>query len=506
MTIDLVYLKEPRLHFGFNQRVEDPRDGLALFGPLDRGTSRSLQVGVVGTKQGIDRFIRWGKLISSPVSDPPLKPNRPIFPGFQAIFDVKWALTPSITIQLDSVELTRRLHIDDGHKRVHGVVDLYAGRIMQAVRDEDARVDLWFVVVPEPVYTLCRPRSVVPSQVRVETKRTITTSYAKSLLVAPSLFDNVNEDAVPYQWDVNFHNQLKARLLSKSILTQVLRESTIAPEEFLIGGFNKDKRGILSRKSEIAWNVSTSIYYKLGGRPWKIADIRDGVCYVGLVFKRDERNKDPRAACCAAQMFLDSGDGVVFKGAVGPYYSPNKDEFHLKKDEAERLISLAMETYKQNNGGVPPREMFIHGKVRYSDEEWKAFQSAVDARTNLVGIRIREENGLKLFRKEACPILRGMAYVAGTKKAFLWTNGYIPRILTYPGREVPKPLLIDICRGDAEINLVLSDIMALTKLNYNSCIYADGIPVTLRFADAVGEILTAGPLEDIPPLSFKHYI
>jgi hypothetical protein len=40
---------------------------------------------------------------------------------------------------------------------------------------------------------------------------------------------------------------------------------------------------------------------------------------------------------------------------------------------------------------------------------------------------------------------------------------------------------------------VLRDIMALTKLNYNACKFGGGSPVTLRFADAVGEILTAGP-------------
>ena len=51
-------------------------------------------------------------------------------------------------------------------------------------------------------------------------------------------------------------------------------------------------------------------------------------------------------------------------------------------------------------------------------------------------------------------------------------------------------------------------ILGLTKLNYNACRYADGEPVTLKFADAVGEILTAGPIVkmDIPPLPFKHYI
>jgi len=84
----------------------------------------------------------------------------------------------------------------------------------------------------------------------------------------------------------------------------------------------------------------------------------------------------------------------------------------------------------------------------------------------------------------------------------------IPRLRTYPGRGVPNPIYINICRGDAEIRTVMADVLALTKLNYNSCSFGDGKPVTLKFADAVGEILTAGPTSQVsaPPLPFKYYI
>jgi hypothetical protein len=85
-------------------------------------------------------------------------------------------------------------------------------------------------------------------------------------------------------------------------------------------------------------------------------------------------------------------------------------------------------------------------------------------------------------------------------------RGWTPRIQTYPGREVPNPLIIDINRGEADINVVLKDILSLTKLNYNTCIFGDRMPITLKFADAVGEILTAGPIKDVPPLPFAHYI
>jgi hypothetical protein len=57
------------------------------------------------------------------------------------------------------------------------------------------------------------------------------------------------------------------------------------------------------------------------------------------------------------------------------------------------------------------------------------------------------------------------------------------------------------------MKVVLEDIMGLTKLNFNSCIFADGLPVTLRFAAAVGEIIVSTPMEKyIPPLPFRHYI
>ncbi|WP_206616029.1 hypothetical protein [Rhizobium hidalgonense] len=46
----------------------------------------------------------------------------------------------------------------------------------------------------------------------------------------------------------------------------------------------------------------------------------------------------------------------------------------------------------------------------------------------------------------------------------------------------------------------------MTKLNFNSANFADGLPITLRFADLVGKILTAAPLEKTPPLPFKAHI
>ena len=66
--------------------------------------------------------------------------------------------------------------------------------------------------------------------------------------------------------------------------------------------------------------------------------------------------------------------------------------------------------------------------------------------------------------------------------------------------------LIAKIKNPKKISTVTKDILALTKLNYNACQYCDHIPVTLRFADKIGEILTAYSESKTPPLTFKYYI
>jgi len=220
--------------------------------------------------------------------------------------------------------------------------------------------------------------------------------------------------------------------------------------------------------------------------------------------KRDDLAADGRWSSCGAQMFLDSGDGLVFKGTGGPWYVETTNSYHLDRKAARALVERAVSSYKDRTGEAP-RELFIHGKARFDSEEWGGFVSAAPRTTNVVGVRIRHAEDLRVYRPGDMALLRGLAYQRDERTAFLWAQGFIPRLWTYPGREVPKGLLVDICLGRAEMRTVLKDVLALTKLNYNACAYRDGEPVTLKFADAVGEILTAGPVTGAP-LPFRLYI
>lgn len=501
MQKTLLTFREPRLRFGFEQALEDPKDGLFLFGPPEKPPG--FRYGIIGLPAGIKRFETWAKRLVGAIEPDPNVSSSVGFPGFQAVFRTEWDPTPRVKLEVDEAALQAAIRNTDSHQRVFNTVELFANPVIRWIKEEDPKVAVWFVVIPEEVWQLCRPKSVVTKNDGIAPPVALSHKQALRLLDAPDLFEDYNLAAEKHLYENHFHNQLKAKLLDCEAVTQIIRETTIAPHDFL-DRFGKPKRK-LQDDATIAWNLGTTIYYKAGGKPWNLADIREGVCYVGLVFKRTNNPSDSAEACCGAQMFLHSGEGMVFKGSVGPWASDRPNDFHLPKEKAAEIVKKCVDAFTHWHK-TPPKELFIHGRTIFNEDEIAGFKSAAPSGTLVAGIQIRRPNDLKLFREGRRAVLRGLGLRVDRRNAFLWTSGYVPKLQTYPGREIPTPLKVRVVFGDVTIEQVLEDILALTKLNFNTCIYGDGVPVTLRFADDVGEILTAIPTVTSKPLSFRHYL
>jgi hypothetical protein len=511
-TLEIVHISEPLMEFGNAQTSYHPKDGLFLYGPHDAPRSvRPISVGVVGTTQGITHLTEWANKLTRTVRVPPPgkteKKNRihlSDFPGLTEAFGI--SLDPDAFVRrpiewkaID--EATRTLN---HHEAVARVTDLYVNEIIHHDRHEEHKVDVWLLVLPELIFERCKPLSRRSGLGLVKGDFGKRQKARSDLPLLGEVIDQSDEeifDDVP-----DFHRQVKARLLKVGYTSQLLRETTLAPESF------KNSAGYplrpLQEPASVAWNLATGLYYKTQPKPpWKLASVRPGVCYVGLVFK-NLPNHPQNHACCAAQMFLSEGDGVVFRGANGPWKTAER-EFHLKHTEAKNLIGMVLETYKEKHGALP-EELFIHGRTTFNEEEWQAFAEAAPEGTNIVGVRIKTTSGdVKLFRDGDYPVLRGTAMILDDKNAYLWTTGFLPQLATYIGPETPNPLFITVLKSTGpapEIKTVLGDIMGLTKINYNACNYSDGLPVTVRFADKVGDILTMGSAKDAERQPFKFYV
>ena len=509
MTIrKLIRIPEPQLRFGHGQLSENPKDGLFLFGPVvDAEHPRQLRLGVMGTPEGLLRYDRWAKRMRGFI-DVPATPRafHMAWPGFEAAFNCEWPDEPLAQISVDAQAIHDTIHITDRHEAVHKTVNLFLDPLLAHARREESRPTLWCVVIPKDVFRFGRNQSVVPAHLRQPSSGRARDKLVRSAVKSGQglLLHEDRAGALLHQFSKDFHNQLKARLLDERVAIQILRDTTLEPEAFL-NNYGKPTR-TLEDEATRAWNLGVGMLFKGEGKPWSLAAARPGVCYIGLVFKRIPGDKQGYSAC-GAQMFLNSGVGTVFRGANGAWRSPVDKSYHLSCDAAANLIRQVLEDYGSRHDGARPSELFIHGRIAFSDDEWAGFSSAVDERTNLVGVRIRKSPDLKMFTQGQLPLLRGHALVLTPTKGFLWSSGFVPRLDTYPGWEVPWPLAVDIVKGKADIEMVLADVLALTKLNYNSAAYGSSQPVTLGFADAVGDILVAAPLKnDMPPLPFRYYM
>ena len=500
--VRMVLISEPVLTFGYGQKLADPRDGIMLFGPYTRDKlCGQLNVGIIGPQVCRTFLKNYLQNLHKPTyGDGEIA--RPFFPGIEAAYGVSINFANLPEIDIPQEKISEYLRYADGHQRVHNLSNLYTERLITYQKQEEMPVNVWFVVIPDDVYTYSRPKSRIPSASDNINVRLSKTERKPGQMF---LFEYLNLLKGAYDFEVNFHNQLKAKLLKDKIVTQVVRTSTVAYNEI----WQDQKKITIEKKFDTAkaWNISTTLYYKAGGLPWRLGDVRKGVCYLGLVYKKLHSEETNRNACCAAQMFLDSGDGVVFRGNIGPWYNPDTKEFHIHATDAQSLLRQSLSSFKERNPqGDFPEEVFIHAKTNFDNEEWSGFLAAADGKSRLVGVRIRENRVLKLYRDFNYSVPRGTTLIHSDSKAYLWSKGYIPRLQTQLGLETPNPLEIEVTRGVPDIETVCKDILALTKLNYNTCLFGDGLPVTLRFADRIGEVLTAGKSAEFGVLPFKHYI
>lgn len=503
MNNQLHYFQEPQLKFAYGQNTEDSRDGLTLFGPFQKSHGM-MRIGVIGTKTGIDNYSSFVDRINRPIYSKNL--GRPFFPGFSSIFEIDWPSSPFVSIHIDQEEIDNLVEEQNIKERTYKLVSLFIEKIRSHLDNEEASVDIWYVVIPYSIWLKCRPKS--QSKQPNFSKKAIKDVRDGMLSLLRN--DALEEYVKMAEYDSDFHDQLKARAIFDKIQSpiQIALESTL---------LFKTKDGSTDYNTEmqahLAWTQSSAIYYKLGYLPWKLDSIRSGVCYVGLVFKKlQEYSKKKGFACSAAQMFLDSGDGVVFRGNIGPWMSQDEKTYHLDKSSAKQLLSIALESYKINHGNYP-KELFIHGRANFSDDEWSGFSEAasVSSDTNIVGVVINNTDNFRLFKnspdsENKYGIMRGLSLIVDESNGYIWTRGYIPKTKTSNHMEIPSPLRITIARGQSDIKTVLYDILCLTKLNYNACIYGDGLPVTLRFSDKIGDILTAIPDVNWAARPFKYYI
>jgi hypothetical protein len=289
---------------------------------------------------------------------------------------------------------------------------------------------------------------------------------------------------------------------------QLIQRNTI------LGKKGRGRKGPLQEKATRAWNFCTAQYYKADGVPWRPLSFQQETCFVGIDFYVARELKDRLTMrSSVAQAFDYLGQGLVLRGDPFEWDEEREGRSpHMTRDGARKLIRSTLEEY-QKVKGHPPRRVVVHKSSRYWGDdhgdynELDGFYEGVrevfpKIETDFVTL---SQSKVRLFREGGYPPLRGTYFRVGDGH-FLYTMGYIPYLATYPGSYVPEPWQIVEHHGGSDKKSLLREVLELTKMNVNNCSYADGTPITLSFADKVGEIMKHVPEGEPLQTGYKFYM
>lgn len=466
------HLQEPELEFGSGRHV-DIRFGLMAHGPVDYNHSsapRQIRLGLVGTPQTIEAVEAWlARCQDGIAAKQSRQPNLfPRFPGFgpDSCFHASFMSEPRLQRTISQHELDRLAKLSNANLMVSEAVPVFANEVQYLA--QNASVD---------VVICALPMSLLDA---IQGKRDEEDGYRPDT--------SAGEDAPERKVRLDLHHALKARAMATGRPIQIIRPDTYDPEQRKRMKRDPSRTRQLQDEATIAWNFHTALYYKSGGTPWGL--VRDPsqltACHVGISFYQTIDTSKLQTSL--AQIFNERGDGIIVRG--GPASISKEDrQPHLTEEAACDLLFQALESYRQEHKTLPARAV-VHKSSAYTPEERAGFQTAIEKhRVDSVDLLWVSQSHTRLFRTGAYPPLRGTLLSLDDHSHILYTRGSVDFFSTYPGMYVPMPLRFHCESAMQTPKFLATEILALTKMNWNNTQFDRSDPITVRAAHQVGDVL-----------------
>jgi len=468
----LNYIPEPMLQFG-RDRHPDIRYGIMNFGPYDLTEKRrpsSIKVSIVGTAAGIADASRWIERCRTSVPGESSSKRNLFapFPGFSSTspFQSECVLEGSLNSEVRTDHITALKSHKKFNDRVTAAVELFLQHVTAIAKKKPSVIVL---VMPLELLALLGEEAV-PGAI------------GDGSSVVPS------SSRQRRRGKFNFHDMLKAKALNLGVPIQMVRPSTFDRS------LQRKEKDDFARSRNIqddatcAWNFFIALYYKAGGYPWRLVrnetDLK--TCFIGISFY--EILDQSRLNTSVAQVFDERGHGLLVQGGVVQRDAVDRQP-RMDEAGAYSLLKEAMESYRSEHGSFPAR-VVVHKSSTFNLAETagatKVFQEKDIFRYDLLSV---SDSWIRLVRNGYYPPLRGTLWPMDERRSLLYTNGSVQLYEEYPGLWVPRSLLIyhGVCQSDRQ--QLATEILTLTKMNWNNSQITALEPITVRAARQVGRIV-----------------
>ena len=471
-------IPEPILEFGAGGTHIDPRFGLIQHGPLQAVPGDTVRIGIIGTGEtvdGMERFLdRCRSGIDARVTS---RPNlNPSFPGMgnQNPFRCNFVTDSSMQRRIPKADIRQALAAGGQPAVIRACADLFADQA-RSLLEGTSRPD---------VIVAALPLDVIQKVVNARAEQ--------------------SEDDEDEEPGLDFRDLFKAKALLLKVPTQIVWPTLWDDDVRIPRKLKKTVRTVQDPATR-AWNLLNAMFYKAGKAPWRLPH-REGefkAIYLGIGFYRDLDGK--RLLTSTAQMFDERGRGLVLRGAKANTDRGDRHPY-LDRQDAYDLILRSIQAYRREHQHCPAR-LVILKTSRFQAGEADGMRAAAGEcdipQQDLVWVS--ESAHQTMFREGDYPPLRGSSVQLGSD-LLLFTRGSVPYYRTYPGMRVPRPLLLRPHQCDTPISDLGAEVLALTKMNWNSTQFDQASPIPIHAARKVGRVLkyvSAGQMEQS---DYRYYM
>lgn len=495
MTISLKVsvLPEPYLEFGDGNRHHEPRAGLTESGPFSlrygNDIPGSVRLGFVGTPELLDAGQAWFQRCQQGIQTG--KSNRrrhPDFPPFQEAFHTKLVIQDHWRLELRQRELAQTL-TQPAHQQFQALVDLYDDAVRQlAERELGPNV----IICSLPDDLLQKFHTWQISGTRKTSRRTPRPNPQQLGLFSdqPTEGDLDTDPEIAH----DFRRSLKAKAMMHNARIQIAHNKLFIDQE------NGDD------PATKAWDVCTACFYKAGGIPWRLAETTPYTCFVGISFHRFKSSKKHIIYCSCAEAFSTETEGFVLRGDYIDWSREAGRTPHLSERQSYNLGTAVLSEYRNRTGRDPIR-LVLHKTTKFEDAEKAGFSSAWKPVPQVEFITLYDSHDAspRLFPRDDYPPRRGTVLDLNGSK-YLYTTGFYEPWSSYPGPHIPRPIEVRNEQNSRKDERACREILALTKMNFNSSAPSGAKPVTITMARAVGPIMVEVAEGRTPDTSYKSYM
>ncbi|MCC7542749.1 MAG: hypothetical protein IT379_41420 [Deltaproteobacteria bacterium] len=480
------HVPEPQLLFANGSPGPDPKVGLALHGPWAGAQGdaavHEMRVAIIGTGETVQSAQHWlrrcrGGIDPGAGVDPLLFPS---FPGMETKpgFDCRLTFSPKLTETLTPMEVSRITEAGDRDRAVEAAAVILRARL-EALAERDVRPQVVVVALPDQV------RRVAGAGRRPGARRKVAKPQHQLQL---SFLDARTPE--PWSTSRTLHRVVKAEGMRVHIPTQLVWPTTLEGGE----GVQDD--------ATRAWNFCTALYYKAGGVPWRVSGLDRGTCYVGISFYRPMGASDTLQTSMA-QAFSDRGEGTVLRGTPVKWDKRNGPPC-LSRAGARDLLAGVLTQFAKHHQQSPTR-VVVYKSSQFSADEKAGIRDALGESVPYHDLLSLTPSTIRFLRLGKEPPVRGTIVQVDRGRYVVYTRGYVPFLRLYPGLRIPMPLDVRH-EGSRAVTDVIAELIALTRMNWNSADFAAAEPITLGFARTVGLILSELPPDVTPETVFRYYM